>query len=92
MAGAIVQRWEGSSRRMNQPPLDHHYLVAHFGGNKRVTRSGAGRSLSVDVGKHSFTTVEAGTEYFWRTQRPIAFAHVYVEPRWCRRASRTMPR
>ncbi len=82
VAGAIVQRWESTARRMKQPPLDHHYLVVHLGGDKRVTRSGKGHAFSADVRNRGFTTVEAGSEYSWRTEGPIAFGHVYLEPRW----------
>jgi AraC family transcriptional regulator len=80
IAGAIVQRWESSARRMKQPPLDHHYLVVHLGGDKRVTRAHGERALSVDVRNRGFTTVEAGSAYSWRTDGPIAFGHVYLEP------------
>jgi AraC family transcriptional regulator len=82
VAGAIVQRWESSARRMKQPRLDHHYLVVHLGGDKRVTRAHGGRSIAADVRNCGFTTVEAGSEYSWRTEGPIAFGHVYIEPRW----------
>ncbi len=67
---------------MKQPPLDHHYLVVHLGGDKRVTRAHGERALSVDVRNRGFTTVEAGSAYSWRTDGPIAFGHVYLEPAW----------
>lgn len=67
---------------MKQPPLDHHYLVVHLGGDKRVTRRHGGHSLTVDVRDRGFTTVEAGSTYSWRTEGPIAFGHVYLEPKW----------
>lgn len=67
---------------MKQPPLDHHYLVVHLGGDKRVTRTRAGRSFTVDVRNRGFSTIEAGNAYSWHTEGPIAFGHVYLEPRW----------
>jgi AraC family transcriptional regulator len=82
VAGAIVQRWESSARRMEQPPLDHHYLVVHMGGDKRVTRAGGSGTLVRDVRKLGFSTIEAGQSYSWRTAGPIAFGHIYLEPGW----------
>lgn len=82
IGGAIIQRFEGSARQMDQPPLDHHYLVVHLGGDKRVTRTHAGRSLVRDVRDRSFSTIAAGSTYRWRTAGPIAFGHVYLEPGW----------
>lgn len=67
---------------MKQPPLDHHYLVVHLGGYKRVTRTQTGRSITVDVRNRGFSTIAAGNAYSWRTEGPIAFGHVYLEPRW----------
>ncbi len=78
--GAIIQRWTGSARRMNQPPLDHHYLVLHMGGDKRVKRRRSREVLVRDVAARSLTAVEAGNAYHWDTVGPIAFAHVYIEP------------
>ncbi|MFO6445928.1 helix-turn-helix domain-containing protein [Erythrobacter sp. NE805] len=82
VGGAIVQRWESSARRMEQPPLDHHYIVVHLGGDKRVTRRHADRSLVRDVRNRGFSTIAAGSSYSWRTEGPIAFGHVYLEPEW----------
>jgi AraC family transcriptional regulator len=82
VAGAIVQRWESSARRMEQPPLNHHYLVVHMGGDKRVTRAGGGGTLVRDVRNLGYSTIEAGQSYSWRTEGPIAFGHVYLEPGW----------
>jgi AraC family transcriptional regulator len=64
---------------MEQPPLDHHYLVLHLGGPKRVTR----RALSVvsaDAELGSVTVVPAGAAYTWTTEGPIGFAHLYLPP------------
>lgn len=80
MRGAIIQRWEGSSRRMNQPPLDHHYVVLHMGGDKRVTRRAGRQSVVRDIAKSSISAIEAGSSYSWNTEGPIAFAHLYLEP------------
>lgn len=65
---------------MNQPPLDHHLVVLHRGGAKRVTRRKGRHSAQVDVADKSTTTVESGNEYSWRTEGPIHFAHLYVAP------------
>jgi AraC family transcriptional regulator len=80
LPGAIIQRWSGSARHMDQPPLDHHYIVLHLGGAKRVTRNGARQQLVREIADRAFTTVEAGNAYRWSTEGPIAFAHLYVEP------------
>lgn len=82
VAGAILQSWQSSARRMKQPPLDHHYLVVHLGGDKRVTRARAGRLFTVDVRSRGFSTIEAGNAYSWYTEGPIAFGHIYLEPQW----------
>ena len=65
----------------SQPPLDHHYVVMHLGGAKRVARSRDGPQVSTLVDCRSLTCVPAGTAYVWRTEGPIAFAHLYVPPR-----------
>ncbi len=65
---------------MIQPPLDHHYAVMHLGGAKQVTRRRDGPTLSKVAETGSITLVPAGTAYFWRTEGPIAFAHLYLRP------------
>lgn len=65
---------------MSQPPLDHHYLVLHLGGPKRVTRTGGGVSRTADVPVGAVTIVPAGTRYEWNTIGPIDFAHLYIHP------------
>lgn len=85
IAGAIVQRWESSARRMEQPPLDHHYLVVHLGGDKQVTRTAGGRTLVREVRDRGFSAIEAGRAYSWHTLGPIAFGHIYLEPAWLAR-------
>ncbi|MBY0393658.1 MAG: hypothetical protein K2Q27_10375, partial [Novosphingobium sp.] len=65
---------------MVQPPLDHHLIVLHQGGAKRVLRNGEGGRRITDVEDRSITTIEAGSAYRWRTEGPIAFSHFYVCP------------
>jgi AraC family transcriptional regulator len=64
---------------MEQPPLDHHYLVLHLGGPKRVTRRGSS-VVSADAELGSVTLVPAGSAYTWTTEGPIGFAHLYLPP------------
>lgn len=78
--GAIIQAWAGSAAHMVQPPLDHHLIVLHQGGPKRVHRTRGREVLAVNVPMNSCTTVEAGNAYDWRTEGPIAFIHIYVRP------------
>jgi len=65
---------------MVQPPLDQHYVVMHLGGAKHVTRRRDGPPVAVAVDSGSLTIVPAGTAYWWRTEGPIAFAHLYISP------------
>ncbi len=76
---AIFRRWSGTAPDMDQPPLDHHYLVLHLGGTKRVTRRGS-ESIVADAQVGSITLVPAGTSYSWSTKGPIGFAHLYIRP------------
>lgn len=80
IGGAIIQRWAHSSRQMNQPPLDYHYIVVHLGGDKRITRSRRTQTLVRDVTAGGMSTIEAGSSYRWTTEGPIAFGHIYVDP------------
>ena len=82
IGGAIIQRWERSARRMVQPPLDHHYLVVHLGGAKRITRRRARHRLVRDVPDRALSAIEAGSAYHWTTEGPIAFGHIYLDPAW----------
>ncbi|MBC7769394.1 MAG: helix-turn-helix transcriptional regulator [Phycisphaerales bacterium] len=75
-----LHRWTGTGAVMIQPPLDHHYLVLHLGGEKRVLRRGEGASYTSDVPDRSITLVPAGSAYRWRTEGPIDFAHFYFSP------------
>ena len=77
---ALIRRWKGTSAEMVQPPLDHHYVVMHFGGAKHVTRRRDGPTVASIAESGSITIVPAGTSYVWRTEGPIAFAHLYIRP------------
>jgi AraC family transcriptional regulator len=65
---------------MDQPPLDHHYLVLHLGGTKRIKRRGLHSETIADAEINSVTLVPAGTAYSWTTEGPIGFAHLYLRP------------
>lgn len=65
---------------MVQPPLDHHYLVVHLGGPKRITRRRGGEVLVREVEDRALSAIEAGRSYSWMTEGPIAFGHIYLEP------------
>lgn len=80
IGGAIIQRWARSSRQMNQPPLDHHYIAVHLGGAKRITRFRRTETIVRDLSARSMSTIEAGSSYRWTTEGPIAFGHIYLEP------------
>lgn len=80
LRGAIIQRWEKSARRMVQPPLDHHYLVVHLGGPKRITRRRRTETLVRETQDRALSAIEAGSSYSWMTEGPIAFGHIYLEP------------
>ena len=76
----LLRRWRGTRAHMSQPPLDHHYVVLHLGGAKRVTRTGDGRTRVADVEEGALTIVPAGERYEWSTVGPIDFAHLYIHP------------
>ncbi len=78
--GALLRAWHGTSSVMVQPPLDRHYVVLHLGGPKRVNRAHDGPSISTVAESGSLTIVPAGTDYCWKTEGPIAFAHLYIRP------------
>lgn len=80
LKAGFVQSWQNTSRVMRQPPLDHHLVVLHEGGGKRVQRDGGGGRRTADVAERSITTAEAGSAYRWRTEGPIAFSHFYIKP------------
>ena len=78
--GALLRSWHGTSPVMVQPPLDHHYVVMHLGGAKRVHRAKEGPATTTIAESGSITIVPAGTAYRWKTEGPIAFAHLYLRP------------
>lgn len=80
LSGALIQRWSSTAPAMVQPPLDHHLLVLHLGGAKRVVRWGGRGTAHVDVGSGAFTMVPAGSSYRWHTTGPIDFAHLFLAP------------
>jgi AraC family transcriptional regulator len=77
---ALLRHWTGTSPDMQQPPLDHHYIVQHLGGAKKVDRRRDGAPVSTVVENGSLTIVPVGTEFGWHTQGPIEFAHLYISP------------
>lgn len=80
LSGALIQRWSSTAPAMMQPPLDHHLLVLHLGGPKRIVRSGGLSTAHVDIGSGAFTMVPAGSSYRWLTAGPIDFAHLFLHP------------
>ncbi len=80
LAGGFLQSFADTDAAMHQPALDHHLVVLHQRGAKRVQRDGPGGRRIEDVTVNSTTTVEAGSVYRWRTDGPIGFAHLYVKP------------
>jgi AraC family transcriptional regulator len=66
---------------MDQPSLDHHYIVLHLGGDKRVSRRRGRDTVVRDIADRSLSTIEAGSSYSWHTEGPIAFARLYLEPK-----------
>jgi len=77
---AQLRHWIGTSAAMDQPVLDHHYIVRHLGGAKLVERRLDGESVSQVVENGSITIVPAGSYFKWNTKGPIEFAHLYVSP------------
>lgn len=77
---ARLQCWSGTNPYMGQPPLDHHLIVLHRGGAKRVERTRGSDRRVVDIALNATSTIESGSAYDWRTEGPIAFAHLFVAP------------
>jgi AraC family transcriptional regulator len=77
---ALLRHWTDTSPEMDQPPLDHHYIVQHLGGAKRVERRHDGAPVSAIVEYGALTLVPAGTQFKWHTFGPIEFAHLYISP------------
>lgn len=80
LRGGFLQSWQNTSSTMLQPPLDHHLVVLHQGGPKRIRRDGGGGRRVTDVEVRSITSAEAGSAYRWQTKGPIAFSHFYIRP------------
>jgi AraC family transcriptional regulator len=77
---ALMRHWTGGLPEMIQPALDHHYIVQHLGGPKKVDRKRDGASVSAVVDTGSLSIVPVGTQFKWHTQGPIEFAHLYLAP------------
>lgn len=77
---ARLECWTDTSPVMDQPALNHHLIVLHEGGPKRIERRSGRRCKTVDAALGSSTTIECGSAYRWNTQGPIAFSHIYVAP------------
>ena len=77
---AILRQWTNTSAEMDQPSLNHHYIVQHLGGPKQVNRCQDGPALSKVVDCNSLTFVPVGSRFKWRTEGPIQFAHLYISP------------
>ena len=77
---ALLRHWTGTSPDMDQPLLNHHYIVQHLGGAKSVERRFDGSPISNTVQNGSITIVPVGTQFKWHTRGPIEFAHLYISP------------
>lgn len=77
---ALMRHWTGGHPELDQPALDHHYIVQHLGGPKKVDRKRDGASVSAVVESGSLSIVPVGTHFKWHTQGPIEFAHLYLAP------------
>jgi AraC family transcriptional regulator len=77
----LVRKWSGQSVEILQPPLDHHLVVLHLGGPKRVRRISEGnQSPWIDIANEALTIVPSGAQYRWHILGPVDFAHLYVDP------------
>jgi AraC family transcriptional regulator len=77
----LVRKWSGQNIEILQPPLDHHLVVLHLGGPKRIRRIVEGSDTPwIDIPNESLTIVPAGTQFRWQMLGPIDFAHLYVDP------------
>lgn len=77
---ALVRRWSDTAATMEQPALDHHYIILHQGGPKRVTRHDGRRRVVAETRPGAISVVPAGTTFTWQTEGPIGFAHLYLHP------------
>jgi AraC family transcriptional regulator len=75
-----VRKWSGQNIEIHQPPLDHHLVVLHLSGVKRLRRIGEGSdSAWIDIPEGAITIIPAGTQYRWRVTGPGDLAHLYVD-------------
>ena len=79
--GGLLRRWHGMSPEMEQPPLDHHYMMMHLDEPKRITRTGDGPDRTVEAKTGAISLVSAGKTHIWTTEGPIGFAHLYLDPK-----------
>lgn len=77
---ALLRHWTGGAPVLDQPALDHHYVVQHLGGPKKVERMRDGATVSAVVEAGSLSIVPAGTQFKWHTEGPIQFGHLYLAP------------
>lgn len=77
----LLQRWNDTAKVTCQPPLDHHNVALHLGGDKRVSRAGEGHRRVADVGSGAMSVVPSGATFSWTTEGPIDFAHLYIAPK-----------
>jgi hypothetical protein len=76
--GALLRRWHGRRRAWRQPPLDHHYLVLHLGGPKKVHRHGLHSVTSAGPrGRRRHPRDRGHQQVPGVTKGPIDFAHLY---------------
>lgn len=79
--GGLLRRWRGTSPDMSQPRLDHHYMIMHLDGAKRITRTGEGPDRTVIAKAGAISLVPVGTTHTWTTDGPVGFAHLYLDPK-----------
>ena len=77
----LLRRWSDTSPEMKQPALDHHVVVTHLGGAKRIHREREAGSSITDVQPGALTIISAGSASIWRTEGPVDFSHLYIHPR-----------
>ncbi len=76
----MIRRWRDTPPDVRQPRLDHHYVVLHLGGPKRVIRRGEGAEQIVEMDQGALSVISVGAAYQWRTEGAIDYAHIYLPP------------
>ncbi len=76
----LIRRWRDTLPDVRQPRLDHHYIVLHLGGAKRVHRRGERAEQIVEMEPGALSLVSVGSAYQWRTEGVIDYAHIYLPP------------